>query len=144
MRTRIALVVAGAAVITYGTLGALTDDAADPAGMAVFLLAVLVAHDAVWMPAVLGAGYVITRLVPARHRNAVRAAALSGAALAVVALPLVLGRGRPADNPSVLPLPYGRHLALILLAVALAPVVRGVFRKKSERTRGGGTGDGDG
>jgi len=52
MRIRVALVAAGAVLITYALIGALADDDADPIGIAVFLLAVLVGHDLVWMPAV--------------------------------------------------------------------------------------------
>ena len=120
MKTRVALVAAGVVIMAYAGYGVLTDPAADPAGILVFLIAVLVAHDAVWMPAVLAAGVLFTRLVPRRHRLVVRAAVLSAAAVTVVALPLVLGFGRSADNPSALPLPYGRNLALVLLAVAAA------------------------
>jgi hypothetical protein len=53
MKTRVALIAAGAVLIAYAMVGALTDDAADPIGMAVFLVAVLAGHDLLWMPAVL-------------------------------------------------------------------------------------------
>jgi hypothetical protein len=138
MRIRIALVAVGSVLIAYAMTGILIDDAADPVGVAVFLVAVLIGHDLLWMPAVLATGFLITRLVPARQRNGVRIAALIGAAVVVVALPLALGLGRTADNPSALPLHYGRHLGLILLVVGVVPAVRAVLRKKSERPRGGG------
>jgi hypothetical protein len=100
---------------------------------------VLIGHDAVWMPIVLVAGAVLTRLVPQRHRVAARIAAITAAAVTVVALPLVLGFGRQADNPSVLPLPYGRNLAVVLLVVAGTTLLtrlwrgRSPSRKESER-----------
>ncbi|GAA2645178.1 hypothetical protein [Paractinoplanes durhamensis] len=50
MRVRVGLVTAGAVLIAYAIVGTLT---ADPIGILVFLIAVLVAHDALWMPAVL-------------------------------------------------------------------------------------------
>ncbi|HEX5199140.1 MAG TPA: hypothetical protein VFW27_04285 [Actinoplanes sp.] len=62
MRTRVALVATGAVLIAYAIGGALADDGADPIGMAVFLLAVLVAHDAVWMPVVLAIVAVAVRV----------------------------------------------------------------------------------
>jgi hypothetical protein len=112
----------------------------DPAGVLLFLAGVLIAHDVVWMLALLGAGAALTRLVPAPHRPAARAAAISAAAVTIVAFPLVLGAGRAADNPSVLPLPYGRNLAVVLLLIVAAFLLTRPWaaRKKSERPTGGG------
>ncbi|GAA0568181.1 hypothetical protein GCM10010172_60440 [Paractinoplanes ferrugineus] len=45
--------VAGVLLIAYATVGALTDADLNPIGVLVFLAAVLILHDAVWMPAVL-------------------------------------------------------------------------------------------
>ena len=120
MRIRAALVAVGVLTMAYAGYGIVTDPAADPVGILVFLLAVLVGHDAVWMPVLLVAGALLTRVVPHRHRPVVRAAMLSAAAITLVALPLVLGFGRRPDNPSALPLPYGRNLTLVLLALAAA------------------------
>ena len=53
MRTRVALVAVGAVLIAYAMVGVLTDADADPIGMLVFLLAVLVGHDLLWMPVAL-------------------------------------------------------------------------------------------
>jgi len=61
MRTRVALVVAGAVLIAYAMVGVLADADADPIGVLVFLLAVLVGHDLVWMPVLLAAGLLIAR-----------------------------------------------------------------------------------
>lgn len=117
-RVRIALVAAGVAAMAYAVAGALTDPDADPLGMLVFLAAVLVAHDAVWMPVLLLIGAALTRIPSRRHRAAVQAVALIAAVLVILALPLVLAVGRAPDNPSIQPLPYGRNLALVLLLVA--------------------------
>ena len=48
------LVAVGAVLMAYAIVGALTDADADPIGMVVFLVGVLVGHDLLWMPAVLG------------------------------------------------------------------------------------------
>ncbi|MFI5889891.1 hypothetical protein ACIA5D_07190 [Actinoplanes sp. NPDC051513] len=53
MRFRAGLVALGAVLMTYALIGALTDADADPIGMAVFLVVVLVGHDLLWMPLVL-------------------------------------------------------------------------------------------
>lgn len=81
MRTRVVLIAVGAAVIAYAIGGALAD--AQP-GVAVFLLAVLVAHDALWMPAVLAAGALLAR---ARARVAGRKKAAGGREEAAGGLP---------------------------------------------------------
>lgn len=137
MKTRAVLVGAGVLAMAYAGYGVLTDPAAGPFGILVFLIAVLVAHDAVWMPVVLAVGVLLTRLVPPRHRPLVRAAVLSAAAVTVVALPLVLGFGRTADNPSALPLPYGRNLTLVLLAIAVATALTVLARRVRDRHAAG-------
>ena len=147
MKTRALLVMGGCLLMAYAVVGALTDADLAPAGVLLFLAAVLMGHDAVWMVAVLTVGAVLTR-VPPRHRPTVRIAAITAAAVTAVGLPLALGFGRSADNASVLPLPYGRNLVAVLLVIAgttlLACVLpvrpRGAAadRKKSERPGGGG------
>jgi hypothetical protein len=137
MKTRAALIGAGILTMLYAVGGALFDPGLEAAGVLVFLVAVLAAHDAIWMPVVLVAGAALTRLVPRRLRPAARVAAISAASVTVVALPLVLGFGRTADNPSALPLPYGRNLVFVLLVIAAA-TLPAIGRKKSERPRAGG------
>lgn len=139
MKIRATLVAAGVLAMGYAAAGALADPDLDPGGVLLFLAGVLIGHDVVWMLAVLAGGAAITRL-PRRHRPAVLVAAISATALTFVALPLVLGVGRTADNPSVLPLPYGRNLSVVLLGIVGATLVtcwwrtgRGRGRKDSER-----------
>ncbi len=131
------LVASGVLVMGYALAGALTDPDVQPLGVLVFLIGVLAAHDAVLLPLAIGAGALIGRFVPAPDRATVSAAGLCSLAVAVVALPLVLGYGRVADDPSVLPLPYGRGLAVVLgvvWAVALAAIVVRRIRNRSERS----------
>lgn len=118
----------------YAVVGALADPEIDPAGVLLFLAGVLVGHDIVWMAVLLAAGAALTRSVPRRHRPVTRAAAISVAALSVVALPLVLGFGTSPDNPSALPLPYGRNLAVVLLLVAGVTVLSGLWRDRRRRS----------
>jgi hypothetical protein len=135
VRARILLVATGTLLMGFAVAGALRDPDVSPGGVLLFLAAVLGGHDVVWMAAVLAAGALLTRLVPRRHRTTARAAAISGAAVTFVALPLVLGFGRPADNPSALPLPYGRNLAGVLLAVVAAALLTAVLRDRTARRR---------
>jgi hypothetical protein len=118
-RLRIALAGTGVLVIGYALAGAFAQLGGKLGGVLIFLVAVLVLHDGIWLPVVLLAGVVLGRIVPARHRGVIRVAAIAATALTVFSVPLVLGRGRTADNPSALPLDYGRNLALILLGLAV-------------------------
>lgn len=147
MRVRFALVIAGILTMGYASAGALTDPDLAPAGVLSFLAGVLILHDIVWMPALLVVGAVITRLVHRRRRPVVITATISAAGLVVVAFPLVLGFGRPADNPSALPSPYGRNLAVLILVLTVVAVLwrrRADDRKDSERPASDDPGSGDG
>jgi len=116
---RRALIAAGTGVMAYAVVGLLTDPVTDLPRQLLFLGGVLVAHEAVFLPLVLGAGWLVGRWVPAPFRTPVRTAGIVSLALAVVALPFVLGYGRRPDDPSALPLDYGRGV-LILLAIVWA------------------------
>jgi hypothetical protein len=129
------LIAAGALLMAYAMSGALLDSEVNKAGVAVFLAAVVVAHDGLFMPIVLAAGRVVRSFwVPA----------VISLPVLVVGLPLALGFGRSPDNPSALPLPYARNLivtvGLIWLSALLARAVRAIrrhpaIRKRSERRR---------
>jgi hypothetical protein len=137
--TRRALIGAGLLIIVFALVGGLRDPDVRPFGTILFLAAALVLHDGIWMPAMLAVGGLITRFVPEPHRPRARIAAVTAAAVTVVALPLVLGFGRAADNPSILPLHYGRGLVVILLAIALVTLTVSKARKKTARPEYAGT-----
>jgi hypothetical protein len=120
------LLACGVLAMGYAVVGSVADLGGKIGGVLLFLVAVLVVHDAVWLPVVLLAGRWI-------RRPAARVAAIVAAAVTVTALPLALGLGRTADNPSALPLNYPRNLALILIGVAVVAAVARVFRRPGSR-----------
>ena len=132
---RHALIGAGALVMAYAVAGALFDGDVNRVGVALFLITLLVLHDGVFLPVVIGVGALIGRFVPARWQSTIRAAALISLAVSVVALPFVLGFGRSPDNPSALPLPYGRGLIVILILVWIASLGarKGMERRAARR-----------
>jgi hypothetical protein len=85
------LIAVGGAVMAFAVVGALTDPDTRPVGHLLFLVGVLVTHDAVVLPLAIGVGVLIGRYVPKRVRVPVRVAAFVTAALLVVAVPLLLG-----------------------------------------------------
>jgi hypothetical protein len=133
------LIALGTLLIAYAILGAVTDPDVKLFGVLLFLIAVLAAHDGILLPAYLGAGALIGRLVPARARTPVRVALVISLAVTLVALPSVLGFGRSADNPSILPLHYGRGLlgtlALIWAVTAATVLIRERRRIRRDRRR---------
>ncbi|MCP9947664.1 hypothetical protein [Actinomadura madurae] len=128
---------AGLALIALGLRGIVME--VPVARWAAWFAGAAILHDGVLVPAVLAAG-LVTGLLPARFRRVVRAALVVAACVTAVALPLVLGYGRRAEEPSRLPLPYERNLLIVLGAIAAVAVCTAVARAVigRRRIRGGG------
>lgn len=126
------LIASGTLVMGYAVVGALTDPDVTPFGVLIFLIGVLAAHDAVLLPLAIGVGALAARFLPARGRTPVRVALVLSLAVTVVALPFVLGYGRSPDNPSVLPLPYGRGLLGVLAAVWVCAALYALIRTRRD------------
>nr|WSX48766.1 hypothetical protein OG409_07275 [Streptomyces sp. NBC_00974] len=125
-------VLGGCGLLLIAVGGRLLAVLPDPGGVVVWLGGALVLHDGVIAPLVLAVGMAVAA-VPAR--GVVRGALLTGGALVLITLPLLLRPGVPA-NPSVLPLPYGRNLAVVLGVVAVtAPAVALVSVRSGRRRR---------
>jgi hypothetical protein len=132
---RIGLGVLGVAAMGYALLGAAGDPDIMPGRHTAFLLTTLALHDGVLLPAVILTGVLIHRLVPAGQRAIVQAALAATAAVVIVALPLVLGYGRIADNPSALPRDYPRGLALVIAVIWAAAAVGLLISGRAARRR---------
>jgi hypothetical protein len=114
MRTaRLLLGALGVATIGYALLAAAADPDVTSGRHTLFLLAVLALHDALLMPAFLLIGALVHHAAAGPSRAIIQAALIATAAVTLVALPLVLGYGRAADNPSALPRDYPAGLALV-------------------------------
>ena len=116
--TRVGLIVAGLAMLGYGIVRLLVNGPA-LINYLIFAAAGLIAHDLLIAPLTLAVGAGLARLLPRSLRTPVRIALLASAVTALVALPLVLGYGHHASNPSALPLDYARGLALTVAAIWL-------------------------
>lgn len=97
--------------------------------MANWLLGALLLHDALLAPLTLGPGMLLRRLP---CRSAPRGGLITLGALTLVAVPVLIRPGTPA-NPSVLPPDYPRDLAIcwavtvsVTVLAALAPGPRRV------------------
>jgi len=129
------LVAIGAITIGYAVLSAIADPDVKLLGVLIFLAAVLVLHDGILLPITIGVGVLFGRL-PLPARVPVRVAALISLPITIVALPLVLGYGRSPDNPSILPLHYGRGLLVTLAVIWVPTVVITAIRLRRHRRTG--------
>ncbi|MFI8368274.1 hypothetical protein [Streptomyces sp. NPDC085466] len=103
----------------------------DPAGVLLWLGGALVLHDGILAPLVLAVGLL---LAGRADRGVLRGALMVAGSLVLVTLPLLLRPGAP-PNPSALPLPYGRNLALVLAVVAAVAATRILVRRWRARPR---------
>jgi hypothetical protein len=121
--------VVGWAFIAVGIAGMASQGGrASPLVVGPFVLGFLLAHDLVLAPAVLVAGWLLGRIVPAVGRGPVRAALALSGLVVLFALPL-LGRfgERPTDD-SALPLDYGRTVPIVLLVIWLVVLMAVIWR----------------
>lgn len=130
---RAGLVAGGGTLMLYAVFGAVTDRSDRIGGHLIFLIAVLLGHDWLLMPLAVGIGALLTRTVPSRARAETAAAAYISGVLLVIALPLVLGLGKRPDDPSALPLNYGRGLVVCLAVVWLAAGATLLYRRHRRR-----------
>ncbi|WP_306330185.1 hypothetical protein [Streptomyces venezuelae] len=106
----------------------------DPAGVLLWLAGAVVLHDGVLAPLVLAVGLLIAAR-PAR--GLWRGALIVAGSVILVTLPLLVRPGEP-PNPSALPLPYGRNLAIVLGAVGAVTGALYLVRRRGEPVRGRG------
>ncbi|WP_412542895.1 hypothetical protein R8Z50_10570 [Longispora sp. K20-0274] len=139
---RKALLAVGVLIIGYAVLGVLRDPAARPVGQAVYLAAALGTHDLVVMPAAIGVGWLLSRRLPAWARGPVQAGLFASVVLTAIALPFLIGNGHPPDNPSALPLNYGRGLAVTLGTVWVAVAGLAGYRLARTARHPGSSSDG--
>lgn len=122
--------VLGGGLMAYGIVGLIgAERATQPRNLAAFFLGAGIVHDAVLAPVVVVTGWLIARLLPPWVRAPVWFALAASGILLVFTWPLVRGWGRRSANPSLLPLDYGRNVAIgiaVIWTVALADVVRRV------------------
>ena len=121
----------GGGLVLTGLAGLVVDARhTDPLGWALWFGGLVVAHDGVVVPLVLLVGVAVGRL---RTPPWVRAGLIVAAVLSLVALPMVTGLGRRADNPSLLPLDYGRNLLVVLGLVALVTALAAIATRLRRR-----------
>lgn len=116
----------GWALVIGAVVGALGDGRLRGVGSWVrWLLGAALVHDLVVLPAVVAVGWALSRFVPPAWRTPVRIAATVGAIVTATVWPIARRWGARDDNPSILPLPVGRNLLVLLIVLAVAAVAAG-------------------
>ena len=112
------MTIAGLALSVYGLVGLLGDTAVgDTMSWLTYFAGGLIVHDLVWAPFVALGSVLLLRVVPMRLRPVLQGTLIVTATVLLVAYPAVSGKGRLANNPSILPLDYPRNLLIVLAAV---------------------------
>lgn len=116
---RIACAVIGIGLLLYGASQLLLKvPPANLVWIAIWMVALLVIHDGVVAPAVVGLGWVIGTYVPPRGRRYLQAGLIMSAMITVVAVPLILRRGSRPEANTMLLQNYGLHFAILLGGIA--------------------------
>lgn len=137
MRTRLLLGAAGAALGLYGLLLLLTrQEPGQWFEVALWLGAGVVAHDVLLSGLVIGACLLGSRLLPAPWRAPAAIALVVWGALSVVAVPVLVGGGVRADNPTLLDRPYVATWWVVSAIVVLTVAVTGLIRARRARGEG--------
>ncbi len=114
---RVSLVIVGLVAIGIAVVGAIADPGLNQAGALAFLLGVLITHDLVALPLAITVGALLSRRLVRWARPWVLGGLFASAVVTVLAIPLLIGTGRRADNRSRLPLDYPRNLLVVLVVI---------------------------
>lgn len=134
-----ALIVTGWVVMVVAVLGAFGDDGLrGSSSWARWIVGAALVHDAVVLPLVLGVGWLLARWLPVAFRVPVRTALVMGTIVSLAVWPIAARWGARTDNPSILPLPVARNLAIMWVVLAVGALGVGVAAWLRQRGRGRG------
>jgi hypothetical protein len=117
-RWRIALGTAGMLLGLFGVFRLVTQvPLGDDVVLGVWLVGAVVIHDGVLSPLIIGIGVLLSR-VPPRARRYLQAALIVGAAVTVIALPMIYRRNSQPRQKAILLRNYSGNLAILLGIIA--------------------------
>ncbi|HLY82972.1 MAG TPA: hypothetical protein VKQ71_08295 [Acidimicrobiales bacterium] len=126
----------GWTLIGWGLRGALHHHIdTRPPELARFVLGGALLHDLVFAPLVLGAGVVLTRIIPGRWQAPVQAGLLISGCAALLAWPEVRDYARVNHNPSSLPHNYTANLLIVVAAVCIGTALVTAVNRRGARRR---------
>lgn len=83
----------------------------------VWLVAAAIIHEGILSPVVVGAGWLISRVVPPRARRYLQAGLIVGGLVTVIAIPLIYREDTQPEVKAILLQNYGANLTLLLALI---------------------------
>ena len=132
---RITLVVACIALASFGVFRLLSEIPTHSLlVLAVWLIAALVIHDAIFAPSVVGVGWLLRRHVPDRGRRYLQIAVIMIALITVIAVPMIFLRGSQPVAKALLLRNYAANLILIIGIIAAVTLILYAIRAARDRS----------
>ena len=122
----IVVIAYGAYLVFHGGSGS------PPITLSLWVVALLIAHDAILVPLVALIGYVVTRFIPAYARTPVQIGLIVGGSVTLMSVAVLGAPGNPS-NPSLLPYDYPVTLSIVLAIIIAATAGAVVLRVVKER-----------
>ena len=129
------LAVAGVALAAFGVFRLLTE--VPPSRLlilALWLIAVLIIHDALLSPSVVGVGWLLRRYVPDCGRRYLQLALIMIALVTVIAVPMIFLRGSQPVAKALLLRNYGANLIMIIGVIAVLSLILFAGRLARDRS----------
>jgi len=117
-RWRQALVAAGVLLLLYGGVRLVAGVPEALPGLALWMVGIVVIHDGLLSPLIVGVGWLLARTVPPGGRRYLQAALVVGGLITIIAIPLITRQGTQPPAKALLLQNYGANLAILLGLVA--------------------------
>lgn len=128
-------IAAGWVLMGWVVAGVLREaDRTHPGSWASWVVGVALVHDLVVLPLVLLVGLGFSGALAPAWRGAVRAAVTIVAVIGLATFPTIARFGARSDNPTILPLPAGRNLAVVGAVLLLVACVVGWIAARRGRS----------
>ena len=130
---RLSLIALGAGTAAFGLIGLLVNASqTHPTNWLTYAVGGLLAHDALLVPLTAAVSVLLVRALPPARAGTMAALFITGS-LVLVAIPVLSGKGRLANNPSILP--SHRYALDLLIAVAIAWVLVAIAVRTAHATK---------
>lgn len=115
---RYTLVAAGVLLLLYGGVRMVAEVPQYLPGLVLWMVGIVVIHDGLLSPLVVGVGWLLARTVPPSGRRYLQAALVVGGLITIIAIPLIARRDTQPPAKALLLQNYGANLAILLGLVA--------------------------
>ncbi len=123
----------GLALLGYGIVRIFQFSAAtQPRQLGLWLVAALILHDAIFAWLVVGAGWLLARLVPGRARAYLQGGLITAGLVSVVAAPMIYRQGKSQPGQSLLERDYLANLLIIFACIAVGTGAAYLVRVRRE------------